>query len=851
MTNSASNARTVRTPAREGILARLLASQNLKVVHNSETQTAYFDLAQRTLVLPCWDVSRSVYDFLVGHEVGHAKHTPSARWKDAAIEIGGTAGARIAQDFINVVEDARIERQMKREFPGLRSDFAAGYKTLHEDMDIFQIKGKNLGSLRLIDRLNLHYKIGIHCGVEIPFTDEERVFLDRISEMGDGERGFEDAVKIAADLFKREQQRKRDLEDENGNGNAGGEGNDQEQGSEAAQGDKGSDQQKQKSSGKGDGTEDGKRKGTEDSAEDDTDDGSTAESREGEKGGEDQKSKGNEPSAQGEEQGEQELPDAPSTVGAMESAMHRFINQKLVEEEIKVRAINPAKVVVGVEKFIDLCDKGICIGDTLKTVPSPSVVESAAADAFKRVSNENKRGVEFMVKRFEVKRAARNFARQTSAKSGRISTRLLSKYKFSEDIFDRVTIKRDEKNHGIVILLDWSGSMSCMLNDTISQLVALIMFCRRVGIPAEVYFFSSQYSEFCEDLFIKNNPNLPKTKDYRGNETAVRRTDLTRWGGGTKGITWDSESETHAFTDHVFNLPQGTVAQGGYALLTPFSLIKVYDQNMDQRKMVRSLGRLILLGNLVSTGSIRATDNKNLFLADDRLNLGSTPLDESILAMREIVNNFRKSSNSKVTFVNLTDGEGTSIVSRYHSVQKHKPGIKVEVSRILMDETTNVRYDITENRTICAYGIDYHGITMQMFKDATGVQAVGIYMTRNSRTMDQVDYMRCVQRSLPTYGYDQNGTRTSRNEKNIAKIKDLQKDWDEKKFIGVNYEPYDMYFVVAIQDRHAADRERQIEQRKINNLKNRKVAVTREFIASLKQDTANRMFINRLMDVVA
>ena len=64
------------------ILAGLLATENLSVVHDPEAKTASFDLKNRVLTLPVWqDMSNSLYDMLVGHEVAHALHTPCEGWK--------------------------------------------------------------------------------------------------------------------------------------------------------------------------------------------------------------------------------------------------------------------------------------------------------------------------------------------------------------------------------------------------------------------------------------------------------------------------------------------------------------------------------------------------------------------------------------------------------------------------------------------------------------------------------------------------------------------------------------------------------------------------------------------------
>ena len=134
----------------KGTLAKLLATENLIVEHRV-VDTASFDVDRRVLVLPIWDVSDRVYNMLVGHEVGHALYTPNTDWSTLEVPKG----------YINITEDARIEKLMKRKFPGLSKDFFEGYKQLDED-DFFDVADNDVTRLLLIDRINLYFKIGAH-----------------------------------------------------------------------------------------------------------------------------------------------------------------------------------------------------------------------------------------------------------------------------------------------------------------------------------------------------------------------------------------------------------------------------------------------------------------------------------------------------------------------------------------------------------------------------------------------------------------------------------------------------------------------------------------------------------------
>ena len=97
-------------------LAKLLATEDL-IVEHKKVETAEFNVHTRVLTLPNWEkASNNVYDALVAHEVGHALYTPNE-------DLGET----VPRQFINVVEDARVEKLIKRRFPGLAKTFYKGY----------------------------------------------------------------------------------------------------------------------------------------------------------------------------------------------------------------------------------------------------------------------------------------------------------------------------------------------------------------------------------------------------------------------------------------------------------------------------------------------------------------------------------------------------------------------------------------------------------------------------------------------------------------------------------------------------------------------------------------------------
>ena len=74
---------------------------------------------------------------------------------------------KASQSYLNVTEDARVEKLMKRKFGGLPKTFFKGYQEL-SDEDFFDLENEDIAKMNLVDRVNLHFKIGHF--VEFLFT---------------------------------------------------------------------------------------------------------------------------------------------------------------------------------------------------------------------------------------------------------------------------------------------------------------------------------------------------------------------------------------------------------------------------------------------------------------------------------------------------------------------------------------------------------------------------------------------------------------------------------------------------------------------------------------------------------
>ena len=174
----------------KSLLARLLAEENL-IVEHKKVDTAMFLISRRILTLPIWkEMSDKLYNRLVGHEVGHALYTP-----EEYEEICEAKGLMYSA-FLNIIEDGRVDKKIKRKYPGLRKSFSEGFD------DIIKVKprlkaivcGDGKG-LYLIDRINFTLKAP-HL-TNYTFTDEEAVYLKRAQEI----ETWEEVITLTNDIF--------------------------------------------------------------------------------------------------------------------------------------------------------------------------------------------------------------------------------------------------------------------------------------------------------------------------------------------------------------------------------------------------------------------------------------------------------------------------------------------------------------------------------------------------------------------------------------------------------------------------------------------------------------------------
>jgi len=136
----------------------------------------------------------------------------------------------------------------------------------------------------------------------------------------------------------------------------------------------------------------------------------------------------------------------------------------------------------------------------LKTIVRPY---KRILDDFKNVNgktvglilNTLKKESNFLCNQFERYKAANTYEKTRFAKNGILNPTKLFKYKYSEDIFITNEIKPIGKNHGLIILIDFSGSMCNCIKNVILQVFSILQFCKRQNIPFEVYGFTFRFNK--------------------------------------------------------------------------------------------------------------------------------------------------------------------------------------------------------------------------------------------------------------------------------------------------------------------------------------------------------------------
>jgi len=559
-------------------LAKLLATEDL-VVEHKKVPTACFNVHTRVLTLPLWEkASNLVYDLLVGHEVGHALFTPDEDWSESA---------KVPQQFVNVVEDARIEKLMKRKYAGLAKTFFNGYKELNEE-DFFQVADDDISTFNLADRVNLYFKVGNF--IALDFKPEEQEIINLIGAC----ETFADALIAAEELYKyckKEKEQEQKIDDFDSHEIRG---NSQSPASDFVESNDSSSEQ-----------------------EDESNDSSEKESSESYGG-----------TAQGDQTqvnsgaGEEKEPEV-RTVDSLDEKIRDLVgNDDYENSYVEVPHLNLDTVVAKNSEIHKEIDHSFAHQQQIhnewaeekKITPANLYRESDLE--FNKFKTSSQKEVNYLVKEFECRKAADQYARASTARTGILDTARLHTYKYNEDLFKKVSVIPDGKNHGLVFVLDWSGSMSDVIVDTCKQLFNLVWFCKKVSIPFEVYAFANEWRRGEYDYENDKYIAVDRTPHYEKKESLL--------------IVDES-----------------------------FSMMNILTSKVSGKEIERQLLNIWRLAYCFGKGYHCSYTYPN------RLSLSGTPLNESLISLHQILPKFQKENKlQKVQCIVLTDGEANQLT--YH-----------------------------------------------------------------------------------------------------------------------------------------------------------------------------------------
>jgi len=655
----------------KSLLAKLMATENIRVEHRSNAKTAQFDLEKRVLVCPIWkNMSGDLYDLIMGHEISHALRTPAKGWRNAVECAGGTTKVsekvqKAYHGFLNTIEDARIEKHVKRQYPGLRAPMIRGYKDLLA-RDFFGLRNVlDYNSLYLINKLNLVAKCGSQLG--ITFTPEQQPFYDAMLQV----ETWEDTVALTNKLFefskdeqkqgeekkqkqkdeitkKKQEERKRkqeereqdESEDDGDDADSDDEGEESDEESDEVGQDKTAeelDEEESEGEESGDGSdesEDSSEAGKE-SDEDSDDDGIEEETA----------VEGNDLASASDEPAEDFLPKASTDETFREKQKTLVDDGTIKSVYVTIPTPNLKDVVVPSKKVMD----GLNLHYNNDHDRAKGVM------ILQQFKERNEAYVGLLAQEFERKKAAKNYTKSKVSTSGDINVNKLASYRLDDNMFKKLTIAYKGKSHGLVLLLDRSSSMRHAIEGATEQLMVLAMFCRKVNIPFAAYSFTTPgYATTEHDFGYRSsrNPLVP------------------------------------------FSTAEGEMVMGKLAFR------EILNSSMQGAEFNNAMMKQLQLSKAMHTNSYSYSRKNNgsdplTSTLPEHEGMQTTPLNEAIIVLRDVVRNFRKKHNlDLVNTIIMHDGDAD------WNYAVHTDGVVVAPNKsdakIMMPD--NARFDHTTDR---------------------------------------------------------------------------------------------------------------------------------------------------------
>ena len=690
-------------------LAKLIATENITIQHN-KVSTASFDVKNRVLTLPIFkEQSGDVYDMLIAHECAHALWTPFEQWEEICEDAE-------LKSYVNVLEDTRIDKLIQAKYPGVVRNYMNGFDIL-ENQDFFGLKGKNIQTdLMLIDKVNMRSKSLDR--LTFAFTEEDNSWLDKVDSI----KTFADTISVAKEMLDWQKAQVEELKKLPNfddmpiaqNYELSDEEFDEEDMDDYMSANENSDEADEKNDYNNFG---GEEASDEKPSDKDADFGDVAESTEDEE----------EATHYGSGAGGKSTSD--KLLKATTADHFAKKHEELLDEKVKgfvygeLPEPNYKDSLTDYKKFLSEFQTH---KNSMRRSTDVAKYDTWLKNAFGNFQKENKKTVMYLVKEFEMKKSATAYKRATTDKTGVLDSLKLKDYKFSDDLFKRLTVIPDGKNHGMMLLLDWSGSMSDTLMNTVEQLINLVSFIKKVNIPFEVYFFTS------ERKYSSDGTGYDKSFNYK------------------KDNNWMFED---------------------------FNLVNCASHRMNKQELNQGLMYMYHMAYYYNASFVYHKEwNSDLNMArydsygiPRQYNLGNTPLNEALIFCNGLIPLFKKKYGiEKMTFITLTDGGAngfrnktkgqqgkSSDDSDWESTYDKTAVISINNKKLLLS-----RYQTSDSLT--------SGLLRHIGK-AYNTNVIGFYILKRVRQMD-------IEQHIVAKDYFDRQKKTANARKEMTKNKALAVD---------------------------------------------------------------------------
>lgn len=753
-------------------LAKLLAAENITVQHQ-KLATAMFDPKNRVLYCPIWsDMSGALYDLLLGHEVGHAIDTPADGWHDAVSDKG-----KNYKGFLNVVEDARIEKRQKRRYPGLRPQFIKGYQELMTK-DFFGIKDKDINSLPFIDRLNLLTKSDYTQAID--FLPEENILVEKVKAC----ETWDDVLRVTGEVwdYSKEEQKEQQIDqydfgDEYDFGDDLGDNSD-----EYGENDDGTDETE------GEGDREGKRQSLKDGDDgDEEEEGSSQSKQYGEQESDDgERDQGVNRQKQSSTAFEDQFEPTCQTDDAFRQNEVRLLDKKSREYVYTNLPVpNLDHIVTPAKRVHEILTR------EFKNQDVTNNYDTVVKTLYENFRKKNERFIGVLAKEFEMRKAATRFSKAKIAATGDIDVNKIYKYQIDDTIFKKMMRIPKGKSHGMILLLDKSGSMSNSMGPSLEQILILAMFCRKVNIPFAAYGF--------------------------GNSIGVRDLDfpeMKRVGGFTNGCFSENERDLR-FSD--------------------VYLREFINSKMGAGEFSNAVKNILCLIDAYTT----RYHGGRYFSRPHSECLSNTPLTEALVALQPMVKEFRKVNNLDiVNTVIVHDGDADDINS--YVSESPRSFFSSKYQNVFVNDTkTKMQLELKED----VNGDEMRIAVAKWFAKTTGSKLIGFFLVEHGSTKSALrrrlfnDELDSIRNSGDDYH-----TRHQTGEVITKYAKVLRKE----KYLESKNDGYDSFYILpAGSDLSIEDDEFEMPTKvNTNNL-------AKAFTKSNKSRQINRVLVSRFIGNIA